>query len=156
LVFERDGSRCTYVSPAGKRCSATAFLELDHIVPHAVFGRPEAANLRVRCRAHNRLSAEQAFGRAHVEWAVHLRQRKHGLSINQRTPEEEARSAGGTLRSGDSRFDLCERVTVALKQMGFRRSRALKAVRVVEQRLRGPQTLEALLREALREVSRAA
>lgn len=47
-VFERDGSRCTYVSPDGQRCEATAFLELDHIVPRALGGGTEARNLRVR------------------------------------------------------------------------------------------------------------
>jgi 5-methylcytosine-specific restriction endonuclease McrA len=77
LVFERDFNRCTYVSPDGHRCDATAFLELDHIVPRALGGTAEPENLRVRCRAHNRLWAEQTFGRAHVERAVHLRQRKH-------------------------------------------------------------------------------
>jgi hypothetical protein len=51
---------------------------------------------------------------------------------------------------------MCEKVALALKQMGFRHARALRAVRVVEQRLAGPQSLETLLREALLEVSRAA
>jgi hypothetical protein len=32
-VFERDGLRCTYVSPSGRRCGARAFLELDHAHP---------------------------------------------------------------------------------------------------------------------------
>jgi hypothetical protein len=30
-VFERDGTRCTYVSPDGRRCEAQSFLELDHL-----------------------------------------------------------------------------------------------------------------------------
>jgi hypothetical protein len=30
----------------------------------------------VLCRAHNRLLAEQVFGREHVEQQIHLRQRK--------------------------------------------------------------------------------
>jgi hypothetical protein len=33
-------------------------------------------NLRVRCRAHNALHADEVFGRAHVAARVRLRQRK--------------------------------------------------------------------------------
>lgn len=139
LVFERDGSRCTYVSPDGHRCDATAFLELDHIVPHALGGGCEPENLRVRCRAHNRLSAEQAFGRAHVDRAVHLRRRKCGISAN-------------------VSFDTRQTIVLALKQLGFHRSQALRAACAVGERHRSdePQSLETLLREALREVTKAA
>ena len=35
-VLERDGMRCTYVSPDGRRCEARAFLEFDHAQPHAL------------------------------------------------------------------------------------------------------------------------
>jgi 5-methylcytosine-specific restriction endonuclease McrA len=140
FVFERDGSRCTYVSPDGHGCDATAFLELDHVVPHALGGRAEPENLRVRCRAHNRLWAEQAFGRDHVERAVHLRQRKYGV-----TPSS-------------ARFDMHERVVAALKQMGFHPEQARRAVCTVEQRHNGgkPQSLEAFLREALSAATKAA
>jgi hypothetical protein len=95
LVFERDGSRCTYVSPDGHRCDATAFLELDHVIPHALGGGTDPENLRVRCRAHNRLWAEQTFGRAHVERAVHFRQRKSRVTTD------------------DSSFDAHEKVVLA-------------------------------------------
>jgi len=132
-VFERDGKRCTYVSDDGQRCNATAFLELDHIVPRALGGGTEPENLRVRCRAHNRLWAEQTFGRAHVERALHFRQRKHDVTTH-------------------------EKVVRALTQMGFRHAQAQKAVRAVEIRqcAEGERTLEALLREVLLEATRAA
>ena len=65
-VFERDGLQCTYVSPEGRCCEARAFLELDHAEPRALGGSDDAKNLRVRCRAHNQLWSEQAFGREHV------------------------------------------------------------------------------------------
>jgi 5-methylcytosine-specific restriction endonuclease McrA len=138
-VFERDGSRCTYVSPDSHRCEATAFLELDHIVPHALGGRAEPENLRVRCRSHNRLWAEQSFGRAHVDRAVHLRQRKYGVAAN-------------------VSFDVRQKVVLALKQLGFRPAQAIRAVCNVEKRrgTEGPQGLEALLREALSEATKAA
>ncbi|HEX6276009.1 MAG TPA: HNH endonuclease signature motif containing protein, partial [Polyangiaceae bacterium] len=74
-VHERDGSRCTYVAPDGRRCEARAFLELDHVEPRARGGTDGADNLRVLCRAHNQLAAEEAFGRDYVERRRHLRQR---------------------------------------------------------------------------------
>jgi 5-methylcytosine-specific restriction endonuclease McrA len=138
FVFERDGSRCTYVSPDGHRCEATAFLELDHIVPHALGGGSEPENLRVRCRAHNRLWAEQAFGRDHVERAVHLRQRKYAVPVT-------------------VSFDVHGELVLALERLGFRRAQALRAVRAAAERQRGNErTREALLREALLEATKAA
>jgi hypothetical protein len=139
-VFERDGCRCTYVSCDGQRCQATAFLELDHVVPRALGGGSEANNLRVCCRAHNRLWAEQSFGRAHVERAVHFRQRKQ---------------RGTTM---DTPFDAHETVIFALEGLGFRRAQAQRAVDAAEKRLGAevPHALEAVLREALREATKAA
>jgi len=51
-VLVRDGQRCTYVSPDGRRCSARRCLELDHVDPWAVGGESTIENLRLRCRAH--------------------------------------------------------------------------------------------------------
>jgi 5-methylcytosine-specific restriction endonuclease McrA len=65
-VFERDGESCTFVDGRGRRCEARTLLELDHIVPRAEGGPDDASNLTVRCRSHNRLSAEQHFGREHM------------------------------------------------------------------------------------------
>lgn len=61
-VWRRDGGRCTYRSAAGQRCPAVTRLEFDHVVPVARGGASTAANLRLRCRAHNQLAAEGAFG----------------------------------------------------------------------------------------------
>ena len=66
-VFERDGEQCTFVDGFGRRCEARAFLEVDHRTPRALGGTDDADNLSVKCRAHNALAAEHAFGRAHVE-----------------------------------------------------------------------------------------
>jgi hypothetical protein len=51
-VYERDGEQCTFVSDDGVRCEERGFLELDHVVPSARGDSDDAANLRVRCRAH--------------------------------------------------------------------------------------------------------
>jgi hypothetical protein len=66
-VFERDGERCTFVDASGRRCESRTLLELDHGVPRARGGPDDARNLSVKCRAHNRLAAEEHFGREHVE-----------------------------------------------------------------------------------------
>jgi hypothetical protein len=62
-VCERDMDRCTFEDGSGRRCSECAVLEFDHIVPWAVGGETSLDNLRLRCRAHNLLSAEEVFGK---------------------------------------------------------------------------------------------
>ena len=61
-VHLRDGGQCTYRSSTDKRCSCTSGLEVDHITPFAFTANNSAANLRLRCRAHNQLEAERVFG----------------------------------------------------------------------------------------------
>ena len=65
-VFERDAERCTYVSPDGHRCCERQWLEIDHVVPVARGGSNGVGNLRVLCRAHNQLLAEQWFGKDYI------------------------------------------------------------------------------------------
>jgi hypothetical protein len=61
-VWERDQGRCSWPIDGGGVCGSTHRLELDHIVPWAEWGGETEGNLRVVCRAHNRLAARQAFG----------------------------------------------------------------------------------------------
>lgn len=61
-VFERDGARCTYCDARGERCCETHYLELHHLQPFAKGGPHLAANLTLRCAAHNALAAETDFG----------------------------------------------------------------------------------------------
>jgi len=75
-VFERDGMQCSFVGENGESCACRAGLELDHIRPWAVGGPSDPANLRVLCRAHNRLAAEEWFGKADIEAAVGARVRQ--------------------------------------------------------------------------------
>lgn len=69
-VFERDGGQCTYVDEAGRRCAQRHLLEFDHIEAHAVGRRETVSNLRLRCKSHNQLAAENLFGRNCVKSAV--------------------------------------------------------------------------------------
>jgi hypothetical protein len=59
-VLERDGLSCTWLDAHGVRCGSRAWLELDHLQPAGKGGSSEPDNLRLLCRAHNRLAAERA------------------------------------------------------------------------------------------------
>jgi 5-methylcytosine-specific restriction endonuclease McrA len=75
-VFERDGEQCTFLDDSGARCPQRGHLELDHVEPRAMGGTNALSNLRVRCRAHDRLAAEEVFGKAQVADRIHLRQQR--------------------------------------------------------------------------------
>jgi hypothetical protein len=66
-VWIRDGGKCQWPIASGGICGSTRQLELDHIVPVARGGPSTIDNLRVTCRTHNQLHADQSFGRAHME-----------------------------------------------------------------------------------------
>jgi len=91
-VAERDEKRCTFVSDTGVRCAERALLEFDHEIPVARGGRSTLANVRLRCRAHNQLAAEQVYGEGFMR-----EKREHA-----RAPRSEAaagRAAGAAARS---------------------------------------------------------
>jgi 5-methylcytosine-specific restriction endonuclease McrA len=62
-VWARDEGRCAFVGTQG-RCEERGFLELHHVKPYAAGGSATAANLELRCRAHNAYEAELFFGTA--------------------------------------------------------------------------------------------
>ena len=66
-VWHRDGGQCTFVSDKGHRCEARSRLELDHVIPVSRGGEASAANLRLRCRAHNQFAAECTYGAGFVQ-----------------------------------------------------------------------------------------
>jgi len=72
-VEVRDGGRCSYVASDGTRCCETKNLEFDHRVPFALGGKSDANNLRLLCRAHNKLAAEQVFGREMIQNIIDFR-----------------------------------------------------------------------------------
>jgi len=120
-VFARDGEQCTYVDEQGRRCSSRAFLELDHVEPRARGGPDDAGNLRVACRAHNQLHAEDVLGRECVVRGIHFRQRKSALDAAAR----------------------------GLARLGFREQEARRAIGVVAGRHEEPPPIADILREAL-------
>ena len=61
-VWVRDGGRCTFVGASGHRCATRHRLEFDHVDPVARGGQATVQGMRLRCRPHNQLEAERAFG----------------------------------------------------------------------------------------------
>jgi hypothetical protein len=82
-VYERDRGRCAFVSADGRRCEASAFLEYDHELPWAVHGGSASGNVRLLCRAHNALHAQNCFGREYVadKMAARRRGSSAGLEV---------------------------------------------------------------------------
>ena len=155
-VWERDQGRCTFVGENGQRCEARRFLEFDHVVPVARGGRATVAGLRLRCRTHNQLEAERAFGAAFIR----ARRERAGRA---RARAGARRPAGATIRplgltplartpTGDPpdepRLRHRRDVASALRGLGVRADVARQAVEVAD---RLPDaTLEERLRAALR------
>jgi len=134
-VFTHDGEQCTYVDAEGNRCPSRAFLELDHVDPRARGRSDDAANLRVRCARHNKLYAEQVFGREYVARKIDLRRRKYGAAARRVIPET---------------FSNAEMVARALRTMGFRAPEVRRAMAMLPSALdAGASPVETLLRQAL-------
>ncbi len=166
-VRERDGDRCTFVADSGRRCGARGKLEFDHIEPVARGGKSTAANLRLRCRAHNQYEAEQAFGagfmaarREASRRAADVRRPRPGQTSapasRAKEPERpssaeppegasaESERASGTAAGGpDPDLD----VTPWLLRLGFRKTEARQAAARCEDM--ADASLERRLRAAL-------
>jgi len=84
-VAARDQGRCTFVSEAGRRCSATYRLEFDHVEPVARGGRATVDGIRLRCRAHNQYEAERMFG---AEFMRHKREQARRTATGAKTAAE--------------------------------------------------------------------
>ncbi len=94
-VLKRDTLQCTYVGPDGRRCQERGLLELDHVEGFARTGLHSVDRLRVRCRAHNTLAAEEL---------------PHDLSVSKRTPPAPANPGPGQAFSSMSACGLSRRV----------------------------------------------
>jgi hypothetical protein len=154
-VFARDGLQCTFRDQSGRRCQARAFLELDHVRAQALGGNGESRNVRVLCKAHNRLHAEQTFGRQHVQGRIHLRQKKctpqvlpvaqSALSDGKGTLELPAQPQAALNNTHN-------KLLGALRNLGFKPPETRQALRQIgDGKSRVPPTapIEELLREAV-------
>jgi len=125
-AYEESGGQCQYVSPDGRRCTARAFLETDHVVPRARGGGHD--QIRILCDAHNQRAAELVLGQAHMEAARDSARRRATL----------ARDLGA-----------------ALVEMGFSSAVAKPAARGAVEHLGPAAELEPLIKEALSRASSA-
>jgi 5-methylcytosine-specific restriction endonuclease McrA len=62
-VWRRDGGRCAFTTPNGRRCSSRGSLEYHHVEPYMLGGRATIGNIALRCRAHNEYEGELQFGK---------------------------------------------------------------------------------------------
>ncbi len=159
-VWERDAEQCTFVDAEGNRCPARGFLELDHIDAQALGGSDEAANLRLRCRAHNRLHAEQVFGREYVEHRIYLRQRKYDApaQASERKDVAPARaerkpSARAPAEQKDvatARAPAFEAAARGLRSLGFREPQVREVIARLATSLDPDTAVETIVKDALR------
>ena len=138
-VWARDGAQCTYVDAEGNRCPARGFLELDHIEAKALGGGDDAANIRLRCRAHNHLHAEQVFGREFMEERIHLRQRKCATAAKMERENPEAAKAPS--------FETAAR---GLRTLGFRAAEVHDVITRLATTLDPATPVENIIKSALR------
>jgi hypothetical protein len=64
IIYKRAHAQCEYADQKTKRrCTARHYLEVDHIIPHALGGETTLDNLQLLCRAHNQFRARQIYGK---------------------------------------------------------------------------------------------
>ena len=66
-VRTRDNHQCSFISKEGKRCCERIGLQFDHINPFTLGGTTSSDNLRLLCRGHNQLHAEQTLGKEFMQ-----------------------------------------------------------------------------------------
>jgi len=62
LAELNTGGLCAFVAADGRRCTETDRIEFHHRVPFAEGDEATAANIALRCRAHNPYEAGLDFG----------------------------------------------------------------------------------------------
>jgi hypothetical protein len=96
-VFERDEGRCTYVDARGRRCKSRDRLEFHHHArPFGRGGDHSRDNVRLACRTHNTLMAEQDYGREKM--ARYRRPRPEKDSVSELMAAYAVRSPSTTAR----------------------------------------------------------
>ena len=95
-VWTRDEGRCAFIGEDGHRCNETRGLEFAHLYPWAKGGADTAANIALRCQAHNALEAERDYGAGFM-----ASRRKHEpLKARERVAKYVVRAGCNTFASG--------------------------------------------------------
>ena len=67
-VWVRAKSQCTFIDPVSKlHCTASHFLQTEHIIPFALGGASTLDNLTLLCSNHNKLKALHTFGKSTMD-----------------------------------------------------------------------------------------
>ena len=104
-VWKRDEGRCSFLGANGHRCGSRRRLGFDHATPVARGGETTAANLRLRCRAHNQYEAERVFGEAFMR----VRRERSGPSGSNANASTKARADAGSAAGGPPARDTARR-----------------------------------------------
>ena len=75
-VHERAGYQCEYRGPDGTRCRSRTGLEIEHLLPFALYRSHDEKHLRLYCGPHNRLAAEKVFGTTFIQNKIDASRRK--------------------------------------------------------------------------------
>jgi 5-methylcytosine-specific restriction endonuclease McrA len=129
-VYTRDQGQCTFVSESGQRCPARTRLEFDHIEPVACGGRATVDNLRLRCRAHNQLEAECAFGAGFMSRKRHEARATRAARGTVAAAERPTAASGRTRTT--ERTQAAAEVIPYLRHLGFRADESLRAAALCE------------------------
>ncbi len=62
-LVDHDG-QCAFVGPDGHRCTARAFIEVDHVLPWSIGGASNRQNYQPLCKTHNLLKGAAHPGKA--------------------------------------------------------------------------------------------
>ncbi len=136
-VRERDKDQCAFVDADGRRCSEKRFLTIEHLEPFALGGPTTVENCCLLCSSHNAYRARQVFGEEHVARKV-----EEARANRDAAPAEPAAPRAPPER------DAFQKVQYALVHMGFKATRAKRALE--ELRQRGVESRpEPLLRAAI-------
>ena len=73
-VYERDDGRCTYTGTEDHRCAEQFRLEFHHLKAWGKGGGHSAQNIALVCPTHNRLAADNDFGREYMSARIRARQ----------------------------------------------------------------------------------
>ncbi len=95
-VSARDGGRCAFVAPKGRRCGSRDFLEFHHRDPWARRKRHSVDGIELRCRGHNHYAALQDFGAAYMARFT----KRDSWSRDQFQVEQRRLPAGAFLAAG--------------------------------------------------------
>ena len=154
IVTERDGGRCTYVGPDGRRCTAKGFLQYEHIEPRGLGGAGDEFNITTRCFGHNKLAAEDVYGKEFVAEKAATSKRKSKSTPEAKPESERSSGTGNHLRQQRCRTEqdaeVFDKLEKALVGLGFRRKEATSAVeRVARERPLAETPLAELVRQTV-------